>query len=73
MGYTPLINQNFALIFALVFTIIGISAILWLTFFVNHGRELPRKDKITGTTIRLLTMSISLGLAFHFWSLIEIF
>lgn len=73
MGYTPLINQNFALIFALIFTIIGISAILWLIFFVNHGRELPRKDKIMGSTVRLLTMSISLGLAYHFWTLIEIF
>lgn len=73
MGFSPLVDQNVALVLAVIFSIIGLLAFLWLVFFVNHGRELPSRDKLIGTTIRLITMAISLGFAFHFWSLIELF
>jgi len=73
MGYTPLVDQNTALILAVIFSIIGVAAFFWLVFFVQHSRELPPRDKLIGTTVRLITMAISLGIGLHFWTLIELF
>ena len=73
MGYYPPIDQNLALLLAIVCTVVGICALLWLVFFTVYGRELPRREKITGTTIRLVIMSVFMGFGAHFWTLVDLF
>ena len=73
MIWNPIIPADLYFPLALLGTFIGIFAIFWLLFYVEHSRDLSRRDRILGTFIRLVTMSISLGSGVFFFTLVEIF
>jgi hypothetical protein len=56
---------------ALIFSVLGILSTLWLIFFVETSKERTIRERIIGSTIRLVLMSLCLGLALHFWILFE--
>jgi len=56
---------------ALIFSILGILSTLWLVFFVETSKDRTIRERIIGSTIRIVIMSIFLGLALHFWILFE--
>ena len=56
---------------ALIFSVLGILSTLWLVFFVETSKERTIRERIIGSTIRLVLMSLFLGLALHFWILFE--
>ncbi|MHA1940856.1 MAG: hypothetical protein ACXACP_07505 [Candidatus Hodarchaeales archaeon] len=70
-GLTPFIDEGLYYPLALLFSILGISSTIWLIFFVETSKERTIRDRIIGTTIRLIVMSICVGLAIHFWILFE--
>lgn len=56
---------------ALIFSILGILSTLWLIFFVETSKDRTIRERMIGSTIRIVIMSIFLGLALHFWILFE--
>lgn len=54
---------------ALVFSILGIFSVLWLVYFVETSKERTVRERVIGSGIRLIIMSITLGFAIHFWLL----
>jgi len=64
-------DANMYFYFALIFSVLGILSTLWLIFFVETSKERTIRERIIGSTIRLILMSIFLGLALHFWILFE--
>lgn len=70
-GLTPFIDEGLYYPLALLFSVLGISSTIWLIFFVETSKERTIRERIIGTTIRLIVMSICVGLAIHFWILFE--
>ena len=70
-AWKPTIGEDLYYPLALLFSVLGISAIIWLIFFVETSKERTVRERIIGTTIRLITMSITIGLALHFWILFQ--
>ena len=70
-AWKPAIGEDMYYPLALLFSILGISAIIWLIFFVETSKERTIRERIIGTTIRLIVMSITVGLAVHFWILFQ--
>lgn len=64
-------DENLYYPLALVFSVLGILSTLWLAFFVETSKERTIRERIIGSTIRLVLMSLFLGLALHFWILFE--
>jgi hypothetical protein len=72
-AWKPAIGEDMYYPLALLFSILGISAIIWLIFFVETSKERTVRERIIGTTIRLIVMSVCTGLAIHFWILFQPF
>ncbi len=70
-GWKPAIGEDMYYPLAILFSILGISAIIWLIFFVETSKERTVRERIIGTAIRLIAMSIFVGLALHFWILFQ--
>lgn len=70
-AWKPAIGEDMYYPLALLFSILGISAIIWLIFFVETSKERTIRERIIGTTIRLIVMSIFVGFAIHFWILFQ--
>ncbi len=70
-AWKPMIGEDLYYPLALLFSVLGISAIIWLIFFVETSKERTVRERIIGTTIRLITMSVTIGLALHFWILFQ--
>jgi hypothetical protein len=70
-AWKPAIGEDLYYPLALLFSILGISAIIWLIFFVETSKERTVRERIIGTTIRLIVMSIFVGFAIHFWVLFQ--
>lgn len=70
-GLTPFIDEGLYYPLALLFSILGIASTIWLIFFVETSKERTVRDRIIGTIIRLIVMSICVGFAIHFWILFE--
>ena len=70
-AWKPAIADDMFYPLALLFSILGISAIIWLIFFVETSKERTIRERIIGTTIRLIVMSIFVGFAIHFWILFQ--
>ncbi len=70
-AWKPVIGEDLYYPLALLFSLLGISAIIWLIFFVETSKERTVRERIIGTSIRLIAMSICLGFALHFWILFQ--
>ncbi len=70
-AWKPAIGEDMYYPLALLFSILGISGIIWLIFFVETSKERTIRERIIGTTIRLIVMSIFVALAVHFWILFQ--
>lgn len=70
-GWVPFIDDGLYYPFALLFSFGGIFSVFWLIFFVETSKERTIRERIIGTTIRLIVMAILTGLAIHFWILFE--
>ena len=68
-AWKPAIAADMYYPLALIFSILGIFSIIWLIFFVETSRERTIRERIIGTSIRLVIMSICVGIAIHFWIL----
>lgn len=66
-----LYDKNLFYPLALLFSILGILSTLWLIFFVETSKERTIRERIIGSTIRLVFMSLFLSLALFFWILFE--
>ena len=73
MAFNPPLPADLYLLFAFLFTIIGIAAFLWMIFFVETSRDLSRKDRILGLANRVIISSITLGFALTFWGLVRLY
>lgn len=69
--WKPFIQADLYYPLALIFSVLGILSTLWLIFFVETSKDRTIRERIFGSTIRLIVMSILLGLAIHFWILFE--
>ncbi|MFW9780118.1 MAG: hypothetical protein ACFFE8_14805 [Candidatus Heimdallarchaeota archaeon] len=69
--WNPILDPGLYFPLALVFSILGIFSAIWLIFFVETSQDRTIRERLIGSTIRLVTMSILLGLAIHFWLLFE--
>jgi hypothetical protein len=69
--WKPFIEASMYYPLALIFSVLGILSTLWLIFFVETSKDRTIRERIFGSTIRLIVMSILLGLALHFWILFE--
>ena len=56
---------------ALIFSALGILSAIWLIFFVETSKDRTIRERIIGTFIRLILMSLLLGIAIHYWILFE--
>ncbi|NHJ02112.1 MAG: hypothetical protein EAX86_08200 [Candidatus Heimdallarchaeota archaeon] len=65
----PFVDDNLYYPFALIFSLLGIFSSIWLVFFVETSKERTIRERIIGSAIRLVIMSIFLGLALHYWIL----
>jgi hypothetical protein len=70
-AWKPFIGEGLYYPLALLFSFLGIFSTGWLIFFVETSKERTIRDRIIGTTIRLIVMGIFVGLAIHFWVLFE--
>ena len=68
---SPFVNESLYYPLAIVFSILGIFSALWLIFFVETSRERTIRERIIGSAIRLVVMSVLLGFALHYWILFE--
>ncbi|UCE12389.1 MAG: hypothetical protein JSV04_09335 [Candidatus Heimdallarchaeota archaeon] len=66
-----LVDENLYYPLALVFSALGIFSTLWLIFFVETSKERSLRERLIGSAIRLIIMSLCLGIALHFWILFE--
>jgi hypothetical protein len=71
--WTPIIEETLYYPLALIFSILGIFSTIWMIFFVETSRERTMRERVIGTTIRLVIMAICVGFAIHFWILFEPF
>ncbi|MFX0183159.1 MAG: hypothetical protein ACFE95_08775 [Candidatus Hodarchaeota archaeon] len=69
--WKPIIDEGLHYPLALIFSVLGILSTLWLIFFVETSKERTIRERIIGSAIRLILMSLFLGLALHFWILFE--
>ncbi len=56
---------------ALIFSALGILSTIWLIFFVETSKDRTIRERIIGSLIRLILMSLFLGIAIHYWILFE--
>ncbi len=70
-GWIPFIDEGLYYPLALIFSFGGIFSVFWLIFFVETSKERTIRERIIGTTIRLIIMAILTGFAIHFWILFE--
>ncbi|MHA1214015.1 MAG: hypothetical protein ACTSR2_12490 [Candidatus Hodarchaeales archaeon] len=70
-AWKPLIGQDMYYPFALIFSILGILSTIWMIFFVETSKDRTIRERIIGTMIRLVIMSVFVGLGIHFWLLFE--
>ncbi|MHA1206390.1 MAG: hypothetical protein ACTSSO_02340, partial [Candidatus Hodarchaeales archaeon] len=70
-AWKPVIGEDLYYPLAFLFSLLGISAIIWLIFFVETSKERTVRERIIGTSIRLIVMSICIGIALHFWILFQ--
>ena len=70
-GLVPIIDEGLYYPFALLFSFGAIFSVFWLIFFVETSKQRTIRERIIGTTIRLIVMCILSGLAIHFWILFE--
>lgn len=68
---SPFVNEDLYYPLALLFSILGIFSALWLIFFVETSKERTIRERIIGSAIRLVVMSLLLGFALHYWILFE--
>ena len=68
-AWTPLIEPSLYYPLALIFSVLGIFSTLWMIFFVETSKERTIRERLIGTTIRLIVMAICVGIAIHFWIL----
>lgn len=68
---SPFVNEDLYYPLALICSILGIFSALWLIFFVETSKERTIRERIVGSAIRLVIMSILLGFALHYWILFE--
>jgi hypothetical protein len=66
-----LVDENLYYPLALVCSILGILSTLWLIFFVETSKDRTIRERIIGSSVRLIFMSLFLGLSLHFWILFE--
>ncbi len=66
-----LVDENLYYPLALVFSVLGILSTLWLVFFVETSKDRTIRERIIGSSVRLIFMSLFLGLSLHFWILFE--
>lgn len=69
--WNPILDPGLYFPLALMFSILGILSTIWLIFFVETSQDRTIRERLIGSTIRLVAMSILLGLAIHFWLLFE--
>lgn len=69
--YPYLVDENLYYPLALVFSFLGILSTLWLVFFVETSKDRTIRERIIGSSVRLIFMSLFLGLSIHFWILFE--
>jgi hypothetical protein len=69
--WSPIIDPGLYFPLALVFSILGVFSTIWLIFFVETSQDRTTRERLIGTSIRLVAMSILLALAIHFWLLFE--
>jgi hypothetical protein len=70
-AWTPLIEPSLYYPLALIFSVLGIFSTIWMIFFVETSKERTLRERLIGTTIRLIVMAICVGIAIHFWVLFE--
>jgi hypothetical protein len=70
-GWAPFIDKGLYYPLALLFSFGGIFSVFWLIFFVETSKDRTIRERIIGTTIRLIIMCILTGFAIHFWILFE--
>ncbi len=68
---SPFVNEGLYYPLALLFSILGIFSAIWLIFFVETSKERTIRERIIGSAIRLVIMSLLLGFALHYWILFE--
>lgn len=68
---SPFVNEDLYYPLALLFSILGIFSAIWLIFFVETSKERTIRERIIGSAIRLVIMSLLLGFALHYWILFE--
>ncbi|MHA1966850.1 MAG: hypothetical protein ACW964_03495 [Candidatus Hodarchaeales archaeon] len=68
---SPFVNEDLYYPLALLFSVLGIFSVLWLIFFVETSKERTIRERIIGSAIRLVIMSLLLGFALHYWILFE--
>lgn len=56
---------------ALIFSLLGILSTIWLIFFVETSKDRTLRERLIGTSIRLVVMAVCVGLGIHFWLLFE--
>ncbi|WP_455143238.1 hypothetical protein [Candidatus Hodarchaeum mangrovi] len=70
-SWNSLIDEGLYYPFALLFSLLGISSTIWLIFFVETSKDRTIRERLIGTSIRLVVMAICIGLGIHFWLLFE--
>jgi len=70
-SWNSLIDDGLYYPFALLFSLLGIFSTIWLIFFVETSKDRTLRERLIGTSIRLVIMAICIGLGIHFWLLFE--
>jgi hypothetical protein len=69
--WSPIVDPGLYFPLALVFSILGVLSTIWLIFFVETSQDRTIRERLIGSAIRLIAMSVFLGIAIHFWLLFE--
>lgn len=73
LAFNPPLPIDLYWAFTFIFTVVGIAAFVWLIFFIETSRDLSKRDRIVGLANRILTASLSLGIALTFWGLVRLY
>ena len=70
-SWHSLIDDGLYYPLALIFSLLGILSTIWLIFFVETSKDRTLRERLIGTSIRLVVMAVCVGLGIHFWLLFE--
>ena len=70
-GWNYLIDPGLFGLFAIICSVLGIGALIWLIIWVENSQDMTIQNRLFGGLVRAIIMALLLGWGLFFWIIYE--